>query len=99
MRWMIALCLMSSLSLTTACKGGDSPDQQCEKIYQKGDGEHAYTTDKAKFMEACKKVEPNTRRCLLLSGKEQMKDESCGPGKGNTFDQMMELMKLGQGTP
>ena len=99
MRWMTALLVITSLSLTAACKKGESPEQQCEKIYQKGDGEHAYTTDKAKFLDACKKVEPNTRRCLLLSGKEKMKDDSCGPGPGNTFDQMMDLMKLGQGTP
>ena len=68
------------------------------EIYQKGNGEHAYTTDKTAFIDACKKTEDNTRRCLLLSGKEAFDDKACGPGNGNTFHESMEIMKLGQGT-
>ncbi len=80
------------------CKKSASPEEQCESIYQKGDGEHPYKTDKTKFLEACKKTEDNTRRCLLLSGEESFKDKTCGPGNGNTFRESMEIMKLGQGT-
>ncbi|HEY1554573.1 MAG TPA: hypothetical protein VGF94_07030 [Kofleriaceae bacterium] len=90
--------LFAMLAATAAC-GKESPDKQCEKIYQKGDGEKAYSTDKAKFIEACVKTGDNTRKCLLMKGKDRMKDDSCGPGVGNTFDEMASLMKLGQGTP
>jgi hypothetical protein len=89
--------LFALVATTTACSK-NSPTDQCEKIYQKGDGEHPYATDKAKFMEACEKTEDNTRRCLLLSGKEAFDDKTCGPGNGNTFRETMEIMKLGQGT-
>src|SRR5262245_17734282 len=86
------------LIATSACDGKDRPAEQCEKIYAKGDGEKPYATDKAKFLEACTKTEDNTRRCLLLSGKEAFEDKTCGPGNGNTFRESMEIMKLGQGT-
>jgi hypothetical protein len=89
--------LFALVATTTACSKKESATDQCEKIYQKGDGEKPYATDKAKFMEACEKTEDNTRRCLLLSGKESFEDKTCGPGNGNTFRESMEIMKLGQG--
>ncbi|HSN28068.1 MAG TPA: hypothetical protein VLT45_17390 [Kofleriaceae bacterium] len=43
---------MHSLAALGACKGA-SPQSQCEDIYKKGDGEKAYATDKAKFIDVC----------------------------------------------
>ena len=94
----ITTVLVLVLGSFAGCKKSQNPEEQCDAIYQKGDGEKPYATDKAKFMEACKKTEDNTRRCLLLSGEESFKDKSCGPGEGNTFRESMEIMKLGQGT-
>ncbi len=94
----IATVLVLVAGSFAGCKKSESPEEQCEQIYQKGDGEKPYQTDKAKFMDACKKTEDNTRRCLLLPARESFKDKSCGPGEGNTFKESMEIMKLGQGT-
>ncbi len=87
------------LASAAGCKG-KSPAEQCEAIYQKGDGSEPYKTDKAKFIEACSKTSDTTRRCLQMKGKDRMKDDSCGPtAQGNTWDEQMSVMKLGQGTP
>ena len=96
-RLMSVLFVLATTVTATACHKGPSPAEQCDKIYAKGDGTHPYTTDKAAFTAACVKTEDNTRRCLLLSGKESFDDKKCGPGNGNTFKESMEIMKLGQG--
>jgi hypothetical protein len=93
-----AATLILVVGSLAGCKKSQSPEDQCEAIYKKGDGEKPYATDKTKFMDACKKTEDNTRRCLLLSGEESFKDKTCGPGNGNTFRESMEIMKLGQGS-
>lgn len=93
----IVLALSILLPAVGACSKGKSPAAQCEAIYQKGDGTKPYATDKPTFIEACKKAEANTRRCLLLGGEAAFKDKSCGPGNGNTFSESMKLMQLGQG--
>ncbi len=89
--------LVLGLATLGACKH-DSPEAQCEAIYKKGDGEKSYTTDKNAFMAACTKASDQARHCLTLKGKERMKDDSCGPD-GKSFDEQMQIMKLGQGTP
>lgn len=99
MRLTTILFLAAATLSTTACKGKD-PKAQCEDIYQKGDGTAPYKTDKAKFMDVCTKTSDTTRKCLLESGKDRFKDKDCGPdGANNTFDEQMNVMKTGQGTP
>ncbi|MDB4955779.1 MAG: hypothetical protein JWO36_3348 [Myxococcales bacterium] len=94
---MTAILIIAS---ATGCKGSKSPAEQCDAIYQKGMGQSPYTTDKAKFIEACSKTGDETRRCLQLTVKEKLKDQGCGPmAEGKAFDESMEIMKLGQGTP
>ena len=95
MRLMTIMLL--SLATLGACKGA-SPQSQCEDIYKKGDGEKAYATDKTKFMDVCTKASPAARKCLLEKHKEQMKDDDCSPS-GKAWDEMMNIMKTGQGTP
>jgi hypothetical protein len=96
---MTILFLGAATLSTAACKG-KSPEAQCEDIYKKGDGTASYKTDKNAFMDACKKTSDTTRKCLLESGKERFKDKDCGPdGANNTFDEQMQIVKLGQGTP
>jgi hypothetical protein len=97
MRLMTIMLLALTTFGTVACKGA-SPEAQCEDIYKKGDGEKAYATDKAKFMELCTKANDTARKCLLEKGHDRMKDKDCGPdGKG--WDDQMAIMKQGQGTP
>ena len=95
MRLMTMLLL--SLATLGACKGA-SPQSQCEDIYKKGDGEKSYATDKAKFMDVCTKASDTARKCLLEKGKERMNDNDCGPD-GKAWDEIMSVMKVGQGTP
>jgi hypothetical protein len=96
MRTIITILILAS---APGC-GKKSPADQCDAIYQKGNGEHPYTSDKAKFIEACSKTEDDTRRCLLMKAKDKMNDKACGAmAEGKTFDEQMEIMKLGQGTP
>ncbi|MBV8757790.1 MAG: hypothetical protein JO257_10955 [Deltaproteobacteria bacterium] len=95
MRLMITMLL--SFSALGACKGAD-PKAQCEDIYKRGDGEKSYATDKAKFMDVCTKTSDTTRKCLLEHGKERMSDKDCGPD-GKAWDEIMNVMKTGQGTP
>lgn len=85
------------IAVLVGCGGKKSPADQCEAIYQKGDGEKPYAGDKTKFMEVCQKSGDDARRCLLLSGKDAFEDKSCGPGNGTTFHESMEIMQLGQG--
>jgi len=92
---LISILVMATTVM--ACSKGKDANEQCEAIYQKGDGSKPYATDKAKFLEACAKTGDDTRRCLSMSGSEAFKDDSCGPGHGNTFRESMEIMKLGQG--
>lgn len=93
------LITIMALSVATlgACKGA-SPQSQCEDIYKKGDGEKSYSTDKAKFMDVCTKASDTARKCLLEKGRERMKDNDCGPD-GKAWDEIMNVMKTGQGTP
>ena len=95
MRLMTILLL--SLATLGACKGAD-PKSQCEDIYKKGDGEKSYATDKAKFMDVCTKASDTARKCLLERGKERMADKDCGPDQ-KAWDEIMNIMKTGQGTP
>lgn len=99
MRLTTILFLAAATFSTAACKG-PSPEAQCEDIYKKGDGTAPYKTDKAAFMAACTKTSDTTRTCLTEKGKDRMKDKDCGPdGPNSTFDEQMQIMKLGQGTP
>ena len=93
----LMMTMMLSLAALGACKGA-SPQSQCEDIYKKGDGEKAYATDKAKFMDVCTKTSDTARKCLLEKGRDRMKDKDCGPD-GKAWDEIMNVMKTGQGTP
>jgi hypothetical protein len=94
----LTMTLLFILASAAGCKGKSAADQ-CDAIYQRGTGDAPYKTDKAKFIEACTKTSDNTRRCMLLKGKDRFKDDSCGPsGPDNTFDEQHQLGLLGQGT-
>lgn len=88
--------ILLSLATLAAAGCGKSPTQQCEAIYQKGDGEKPYSTDKAKFMDVCTKASDAARHCLQLKPKDLFKDESCGP-TGKAWDDMQKIMQQGQG--
>ena len=97
---MFSIVALISVTALGACGGGSKdPKDACEAIYQKGGQTppKAYTGDHTKFMEACVKAGDETRRCMQLSGSEAFKDENCGPGHGNTFQESFDLMKLGGG--
>jgi hypothetical protein len=94
----LTLTMILILASAAGCKG-KSAEAQCDDIYQKGTGDAPYKTDKAKFIEACVKTSDNTRRCMLLKGKDRFKDDKCGPSaEGNSFDEQHQLGLLGQGT-
>ena len=97
MQRLPAVMILSLAALGAAgCK--PSPQKQCEDIYKKGNGEQAYATDKATFMDVCTKASDTARKCLLEKGKDRMKDPDCGPDN-KSFDEQMTIMKTGQGTP
>ena len=90
--------MILSLAALGAVGCGKSPEEQCEAVYKKGDGEKAYSTDKAKFMAACTKTSDLARKCLGESGKQRFDDKDCGPDS-KAWDEVMQVMKIGQGTP
>ena len=96
MKRLTTMILLSLATLSVA-SCGKSPTQQCEAIYQKGDGEKPYSTDKTKFMDVCTKASDAARHCLLLKGKDRFKDDSCGP-TGKAWDESMKIMQQGQGS-
>lgn len=98
MKRLTTIMILSMAVLgAVGCKG-KSPEEQCEAVYKKGDGEKAYSTDKAKFMAACTKTSDQARKCLTESGKERFDDKDCGPDS-KAWDEVMSVMKIGQGTP